>query len=357
MTRQAIPLPILSAIQANDFKPYDNGLSVSRLVDSPQVDLLKKKYKVRQSPDEMIWSLINRAMIHIVKKSSPSHGLWDAANMLFSDIKKSMAIKKSSDPDDPELVAMQNTLDYIRTYMGAYRSMDKEPWLINHAFSKVVRVSIRSVDGDRYVGNERTVFDYIHLYDRQTKTLYDLKSCSTSYYTKPHSRTLWAREANVKAWLLEQNDFPVEQVIAVMVFKDWTRHQQARSSSYPPTQMELVPLDLHTLTQTELLVTKRVEQHVRAEGGEQIRCTDADRWKAKDTFCIVRDGFKKNVIKRSLYTIEEAKQWMFDNKTKSVNASIQIEPAECKRCLSYCPVAQHCEQWKEEQERLSKVIV
>lgn len=350
-----IPQPFAAAIHANDFSPPDNrAMTVRSIIDAPQVYALKKKHGVTMDTSEMIWALIQNSITLIIKKSSPTHGTIDAASHLYKHVKRTKTIAMSTG-DQQQVEELNKLMSSIQAYVDHHLS-GKERWVINQMVSADVSVEFPSSDGQRIVSDTRKIFDYVQLYDKEEKILYVIKTCPVSYYTKPYTRTSWEREANAQAYLLEKSGLTVTGITAVMIFRDWAKWAKDKSASYPPTQMEFVPLILRTVDEQEAFLKKRVVQHVAAQGGVDVPCSDIDRWKNKDTYAVVRGTGTK--VKGGFHTVEDAADYQIQKPTNvGLGSNIVPERGECRRCVNnYCGVADYCPQWKKEKELLSQQV-
>lgn len=344
-----LPAPFIAAVEASDFVPVNNGLTVSRLADAPQVAHLKSLHNLKEEATDKIWTLITRGIMQVVMKCSPTHGVYDSAVRLYKAMKRTRETLRSMNPSDEEAEALDGVMRALNDYVKKYYPLDEERYMIDRFMQVGVSVSIPKEDGSGSVDVSRSIFDTIPFYDCQEKTLYVVKSCSTAAASKPQMRTLWEGEANIKAYLLQQNGYEVASIVAVMVFKDWYKHLVAKRSSYPSQQILSVPLQLFPIAKVEAGVKRRVVEHVRAEEGNVPPCSDKDRWKVPDSYALWRPA-SNTIAKGEFHTIAAAEDYMTEHPTRTHGCQIRLQEGESRRCKEYCPVREVCPQWKSIQE-------
>ena len=102
----------------------------------------------------------------------------------------------------------------------------------------------------------------------------------------------------------------------------------------------------------ERFINERVSIHQDAEveyliNNELPLCTDAERWRRKDTYRVEKEGRKSAV--RVLDTKEEADKYMEGHKDSKLLKVVEAK-GECVRCANYCDVAEFCNQYNEESK-------
>jgi hypothetical protein len=346
---RTLPIPFIAAVEASDFVPVNNGLTVSRLADAPQVSHLKRLHNLKEDSGEKIWTLITRGIMQVVMKSSPAHGVYDGAVRLYKAMKRTRETLRSMNPSDEEATALDGVMRSLNDYVKKYHPLDEERFMIDRFMQIEVKVSIPREDGTGVVEATRGVFDNIPCYDSHEKTLYVIKSCSTAAATKPQMRTVWEAEANMKAFLLQQNGYEVTSIITVMLFKDWHKHLVQKRSSYPSQQILSVPLQVFPIAKVEAGVKRRVVEHVKAEEGNVPPCSDRDRWKVPDSYALWRP-VSNTIAKGEFHTIAAAEEYMREHPTRTHGCEIRLQEGESRRCKEYCPVREVCPQWKSIQE-------
>jgi len=177
------------------------------------------------------------------------------------------------------------------------------------------------------------------VYDRERKTLDDYKVTST--YKYPYD-IQWERQLNVLAWLCRQQPepLPVEKLGIVALFRDWSRAKMV--SGYPPSWASYIDVRLWSAAEADAYVTERVLLHQRADAGENVLCTDSERWRSGETTYAVMRPERTRAL-RVFGSRFEANELA----AQEPMAYIQERPGVYRRCKSYCPVASFCPQYAE----------
>jgi hypothetical protein len=122
---------------------------------------------------------------------------------------------------------------------------------------------------------------------------------------------------------------------------------------YPPSPISVIQIDMWSDEEQERFVNERVSIHQDAEIGYLINndlplCTDAERWKRKDTYRVEKKGRKSAV--RLLDTQEEADEFVEGHKDCKL-LNVVFAKGESIRCKDYCDVAEFCNQYKSEESK------
>jgi hypothetical protein len=171
-------------------------------------------------------------------------------------------------------------------------------------------------------------FDRLHL---ASKTLSDYK-VTTTYKAKGDAS--WTRQLNILRWLASVNDLAVDRLEIVAIFRDWRGGERDRNPEYPVAPVQVIPVEVWPLSETEAYIRQRIQLHQQAKAGEYIPCTDEERWYSGDKWALVRPGGK-----RALRVLE--------TEPTDVPEGYVVEhrPGQYRRCASYCEVAPFCPQW------------
>ena len=147
----------------------------------------------------------------------------------------------------------------------------------------------------------------------------------------------WTQQLNVLRWLAHQSGHVINTLEIVAIFRDWRKVEVDRRQGYPKAPIQVIPVPLWTLEETEDFVLDRVQLHQYARAGGDLECSDSDRWYDGDTFAVMKPGAKRAT--RVLPTLELAQE-------QCPEGSVVVRrPGEYKRCEHYCDVAPFCPQW------------
>lgn len=174
-------------------------------------------------------------------------------------------------------------------------------------------------------------FDRLHLGEA---TLQDWKVCSV---WKASGDLSWERQLNVLRWLAVKNGYQVERLQVVAIFRDWRSSDAKRNAEYPQRNVAVIDVPVWSLEEVERYITERVSLHQRSQQGEEIVCTDDDRWYAGTTYALIKEGGKRasKVAPTREELGEPAKGYV-----------IVERKGENRRCEGYCEVAPFCQQFQ-----------
>lgn len=176
--------------------------------------------------------------------------------------------------------------------------------------------------------------DRMHL---DQATLSDYKV--TKVYKKNGSDS-WTRQLNVLRWLAHKNGHRIDKLEIVAIFRDWRKTEAERNPDYPQTAIMTIPVPVWSLDDAEEYVTERVYIHQAASRGEDVPCTDDERWFSGNTYALMKTGGKRAL---KVSTDKDAFQDL------SEGQYVEVRQGEYKRCQHYCDVSQFCQQWANTQ--------
>jgi hypothetical protein len=265
-----LPDALVNAIK-ND--PYTGGgdISVTKLIDSPQLRVLRKKYAslVVEDVSDRIWALMGQAVHTVLERAGTS------------------------------------ALVEERLY--------------------------RTIDGWEVSGQ----FDRLHLEDG---VLQDWKVCSVY---KAKGDAAWERQLNCLRWLADGNNYEVNRLQVVAIFRDWKQSEAKRNPDYPQRNVAIIEVPVWTLQQAESYVRQRVILHKDAEVQDTsiqlAECTEEERWYSGTSYALMKDGGKR--AKKVVFIKEELGEIPDGH-------YVEERPGVNRRCEGYCEVAPFCEQYK-----------
>lgn len=174
-------------------------------------------------------------------------------------------------------------------------------------------------------------FDRLHLAEA---TMQDWKVCSTY---KAAGDKGWERQLNVLRWLAHKNGYIVTNLQVVAIFRDWKQSEAKRNADYPQRNVAVIDVPVWSLDDTFEYIKERVLLHKRSQQGDEVLCTDDDRWYAGTTYALMKEGGKR--ASKVAPTIEELGE-------PAKGYVIVERKGENRRCEGYCEVAPFCPQFQ-----------
>ena len=155
------------------------------------------------------------------------------------------------------------------------------------------------------------------------------------------------QQLNVLKYLAQKNGEEVNGLQIVGIFRDWSASKAEHDRDFPQKQIAVLPVQMWPDDKTEKFISERVDLHRRAQAGENIPCTDEERWSRPDKWAVIKVGRKS--ASRVLDSEEDAKRWRDENSTESNvahRAKIVHRPGKNLRCESYCAAKTWCSQFE-----------
>lgn len=181
-------------------------------------------------------------------------------------------------------------------------------------------------------------FDRLHLGD---ELLQDYKVTST--YNAQGSES-WTKQLNVLRWLAHENGYEVSKLQIVAIFRDWSRAKVR--DGYPESNVGLIDVPLWDLDDTREYIEERVYLHQRASDGDEIPCTDSERWYEGTTYALKKKGgVRATKVVENIEDLGEIQD----------GYEVEVRPGEYKRCASFCDVAPFCKQFKQSKDSKEEV--
>jgi len=313
-------------------------ISVTTLIDAPQIRILKRTNQYEEDVIDGLYALMGTALHHILERANIQEERKRAFLLTADFIMTQAKNSKESHPDQAD------KLEKLGNYL-----ISLIPFFFPEIESKYIfeKTMVITIDG-------MTISGTFDLFDKTTGILYDYKFCSVWNYIFPEARDKWKQQLNIYAYMLEQNGYKVNGIRVVAFFRDWSSHSFVNNKDYPKKQIEEIPITMHTLPEIEAFMKRRVNLHRQAEAGNMPPCSGKERWAKADQFAIKVKGGKKA---KALFDDEtSARGYVLENQHKFEGMYVEFRPGESVRCEKFCPVASFCAQRKKELEDREKQI-
>ena len=132
----------------------------------------------------------------------------------------------------------------------------------------------------------------------EDKAISDFKSTSAWSIVYGSRELEWEQTQNIYRLLLEANGYEVEKLRIVAFLKDWKARDYETDKGkepkhgqfpYPDHSPWVIELPLWSKDKAQKFLERRVKEHQAARQGEQIDCTDEERWKGPKGYTRCRD--------------------------------------------------------------------
>jgi len=193
--------------------------------------------------------------------------------------------------------------------------------------------------------------DTITLTEEEGWVVSDYKFVTAYKFKREYSGELvmpvdYERQLNMYAHLLRENGFRVDELKIVAIYRDWSKLEARRDSSYPQLGAETHDVSLWPADEAKAFMEERVRLHQDAETALPF-CDDEERWAKKDTWALKATPESKRAKKIFYGSYSEAVSWAMNpiNKMKR-GFVVDHRPGANVRCENYCIVSEYCEQFQ-----------
>lgn len=105
----------------------------------------------------------------------------------------------------------------------------------------------------------------------------------------------WEAQLNTYAHLIRAAGRKVNQLQIVAIGRDWSKAKARFDSSYPQQQVKVMAVPLWTPEVTQAFIEERIKLHQEAEKGVWPECSAEERWARPDQWAVHKKGQKKAV--------------------------------------------------------------
>lgn len=333
------PQTLVDAVSFDSHRT-EGDISVTTLINPPQVRYLRKKYGKDQEQDvsDMIWALLGTAIHGILERANITEVRRQAFMEVINALKEhhSRYLNKNLKPEETE----QDAIDAEKVFK----------WLIKYMFKYFPELESRYMYEVTLKYNCRgwVVSGTIDLYDKIDKVLWDYKVTSVWMWIYSESRTSWKQQQNIYVKFLRANGYEVNAANIVAIFRDWNKHKAFQNAAYPKRQVMTIPIALYDDELITRWIDHRVKLHQEADNGIYGPCTGEEMWETKEMFAVVENG-KKKAMSGSVTDRREVAEMFIQNKQHAYKKPLELRvtPGERRKCENYCNVSEFCDQFKE----------
>jgi len=273
---------------------YSKGkadISVTTLIDSPRVRLMRDKYydQLETDASDMIWALFGTAVHHVLESAN-----------------------------DPSHVTMEERL-----------YAEVAGWTLSGAL------------------------DHQEVLSDGTVQITDYKV--TSVWSVILGKEEWVKQQNCYAWLVENSNNgtnrhkKVSSLRICAVLRDWQRKKAEFDKEYPQSPVVIVDLPLWSEEQRDQYIFDGVTLHQEAQVEYDLydrmpMCSSEEQWAKPSKWAVMKKGAKRAV---KLFDSDEEAKAFIEQQDGKDKMEIEFRRGERTRCEgNYCSVAEFCEQYK-----------
>jgi hypothetical protein len=270
---------------------YDRGnadISVTTLIDSPRVNILKQQRRdeIETDVSDMIWPLFGTAVHHMLESSTPK-GNVTMEERLFVDI---------------------------------------NGWIVSG-----------QIDHQEEVGG------FIHISDYKVTSVWSVIYGKADWANQLNCYAHMVRLAK---------GADVRSIRIVAILRDWQRREAQFKPDYPQAPVAVVDIPLWDAAKAQAYMEERVHLHQNAQmmwdaQEAVVECTDEERWTKPDTWAVMKAGGKRAT--KVFDNQDDATKWVVEQAPTRGGYSVVRRDGGRTRCEQYCSVSEFCTQWAMER--------
>lgn len=335
--RNNLPQTLVDAI-ADDQHWLGGDISVTTLIDAPQIRMLRKNNDVEEDVMDKMFATLGTGVHAILERSQVPSVKRRAFMVVLDELRRVYQEAKDATEKDKEYLVDKVTEigSFLKKLMNTLFPQGADKYLFEHRM-------VTEVLGWKLSGTS-------DLYEKDSFKIWDYKVCSVYQYKSPEGNKKWKEQLNIYAYMLRKQGHRVDKISVVAIFRDFSAMALARDSyGYPPAITVEIPVPVMNNEDVEKLIFERVGLHQRVQAGEHTECTAEDRWAKPDTYAIMKPGFKRSV--KNFGDNFTAMVFLGDKKHLYPEAYIEHRPGEFgNKCNNYCDVKNFCPQFKKHLE-------
>jgi len=316
-----LPEVFVNAVKVDRHR-VNGDISVTQLIDAPQVRRLRMKHGTKDDVMDRIYMLDGTAIHHVLELSeitSTEARILTQAQAVLEHLGKHKGVS-----------SLQRIID--ENYAEAFN-----PDVIVEK-TMTVQVGGWTISGtvDRTLIKEGAVEDY--------------KNTSVYAFMNPEAQKKYIPQLNIYAYMAEKElGIEIKTLRVIFKFRDWSKGKAATSKNYPKAPVILVNIPRRTNEQVEAYLEKRVALHQASDKGEIIACSPKERWSEPDQYAVKKKGAVRATKKFTKKPEAELYKKLNQHKhAKTGGLIVETRKGGSRRCADFCAVAYCCPQRKSE---------
>jgi len=277
-----LPEPVYKALSKDNYSMGDAEISVTTMIGSPRINVLRKKYwdELTEDVSDKLWAVLGTAV----------HNMFEA----------------------------EASWDYI---LEERLHITHKDWKISGA------IDVQKVNPDGTV----SIADY------KCTSVWSVIYGKEEWVDQLNCYAWLVRNA-------KKQEVSELQIIAVL--RDWKQREAENNANYPQAPIVVIDIPITEPDEQTRIIEGYLDQHADAKLADMLGepvafCTDKQRWLRGEKWAVMKKG-RKRAIK--LYDSEEEADKHC--KESSEKVFVEHRKGEPTRCLQdYCRVSKFCNQW------------
>jgi hypothetical protein len=276
-----LPAAFVDYAKADRYSKGDADISVTTLIDSPRIRILKDEHQgdLEADASEMIWPLLGTAVHSILEQSNPTG----------------------------------NVVKEERLFMNV------NGWTLSGA-----------------IDHQEIIDGTVHITDYKVTSVWSVILGKKEWELQQNIYAHMVRRVK---------GMPVGSISICAVLRDWNRRDAMLKPDYPQSPVTTVRLNLWDDGKAQAYIEDRISAHQSAQMeydllGTLADCTSEERWAKNDVWAVKKPGNKKALKLCSSH--QEAIDYVASS---TIKLEIEVRKGEYTRCANYCSVSEFCSQW------------
>lgn len=285
-----LPSVFENFLKKNEYSRGESDISVTSLIDSPQVFRLKEsnKDKIETDVADQIFSLLGTAVHSVLEASASDDCIVE--ERVFHEIKHPSG----------KSITMSGAVDLRERCPDC-----DDGWIVS-----------------------------------------DYKTCSVNTFKySAEGKPQWDQQLNCYAYLLRESaGIKICGLQIVAICRDWSL-QKSKMPGIPATPIVTLKVQVWSEDRVNKFISERINEHL----SDDSICSPADRWMRPGKFAVMRKGRASAV--KLFQTEEEVNEYL--PKLRGGGYYVEYRESQNIRCMNnYCEVADYCKQWSDMKEAL-----
>lgn len=298
-----LPSAFLDYANSDKYSKGQADISVTSLIDSPRVRLMKEIYNdvATQDVSDMVWALFGTAVHKVLEEAKQD------ANRIVEE----------------------------RLYA------EVDGWILSGA-----------IDHQLINGNDVSIIDY------KTTSVWSVIFGKPEWEIQTNLYSYLVQKVKM---------FNVKSIQVCAIIRDWNRRDALTKDNYPQSQVVMIDIPIWTFNEIDEYAKKRIGIHQNAQQlfdleNELPLCSDHDRWTKPTKYAVHKKNKEGKLSSKAMRVFDDRKK--ADEYVRTLNYRplklnedtivVDERKGEHTRCKSYCNVSEFCDQYNPSLKLLEK---